>query len=211
MQNLMFVGKMCSGKTTCANIVSEVFGYTPIALADPIKHVVYGLNKGEDAEELLRKHIFSLVNLSVKQEDTFRRLAREVGDIPATGTKLRERLQFFGTDGGRQQVDDNIWIRCLLARITTDKPWAVDDVRFLNEYEQLRHKFKPVVLSVNPDIQHIRLTRLYGKYDPKVLEHASESDFDQIRTRAILGGDALHLDANLQLDLMRAALIDLLL
>ncbi len=169
----MFVGKMCSGKTTYANIAKKVFGHEVISLASPIKRIVNDL---ENSEEILEKEIFPYLDLSSMQKQVMYAVCEHTKSIPSKGPKFRERLQYLGTDGARDKVDQNIWINYLLNKTasTTDKYWAVDDVRFINEFEALKNSFNAVLIMVSPEVQKARIEKLYGGFDPNVLVHASE-------------------------------------
>lgn len=181
MKHLMFIGKMCSGKTTFAKALEN---YQVMSLADPIKAVVWKLGE-EELTSLLEEHIFSLVSLTDVQKEKMYKVCRETLAIKPTPPKNRERLQYFGTDGGRDQVDKNIWIRCLMSRVKKSlMPVAVDDCRFVNEFDAMKETFFPIILRVSKENQHKRLTNLYGNYDKKILQHASEAEFGLIDAKA---------------------------
>jgi dephospho-CoA kinase len=205
MKNVMLIGKMASGKTTLANLLVYNLGYNKIALADPIKRVVYGLANGENMLELLYKNIFDKVDLTIDQQDTFIAICEETVQIDDTLPKLRKRLQHFGTDGGRDRVAKDIWISCLKADIATGGPYVIDDVRFLNEAIGLSSNFEPVLLTIDKDTQLKRLNNLYDGFDQSVLKHASEQEFQRIaeffKNNAIHSWDEpLTLDTSLPLE-----------
>jgi len=209
MQNLMFIGKMCSGKTTLAKSL-EVLGYEVISLADPIKEVVWGMASGLNMVDLLNSAIFDLVPLTDVQKEEFFRIARETKALESEPPKYRERLQFFGTEGGRNRIDRDIWIKCLLAKVNNNpnKLYALDDCRFVNEYESLKDHFIPVLLHLSKDEQHSRLEALYGNYDPKILTHSSELEFELIKARAVESNKALEIVSNFDLDTNTKLLLD---
>lgn len=212
MRHLMFVGKMASGKTTMAKIMCEEFGYKRISLADPIKSVLYGLHRGENVYELVEEHIFPFVELSAEQQTRVVELAKESMDIDDAGPKYRKQLQFFGTDGCRNQVASDIWIRVLYGRVDAaplKQNFAVDDCRFVNEYTELLDLFRPVILYISPAEQQKRMRELYGEFDPSVLTHASETEFELIQALAKQDPTHLEINSNLSLEHNRQYLISL--
>lgn len=203
MQNLMFAGRMCSGKTTCADILVKYYGYQKISLAAPIKAVVHGMVAGGSAEDLLQEHVFSKTLLSTKQQAALIEYAKKSMEIPSEAPKYRERLQYFGTEAGRDGVDQRLWINCLLGSIKSGH-WVIDDVRFFNEWKQLVNNFIGISLWVSQPIQHKRLISLYGNYNPEILNHASESEFTMIDNYIPLKHK---INANNPLNVMEAELL----
>ncbi len=191
MKNVMLIGKMASGKTTLANLLVYNLGYKKVALADPIKRIVYGLANGENMLDLLYKNIFDKVELTTDQQNVFITICEETIQIDDTLPKLRKRLQHFGTDGGRDRVAKDIWIRCLKADIATGGPYVIDDVRFLNEAVDLSLNFvEPILLTIDKDTQLKRLHNMYAGFDQNVLNHASEQEFQKIAE--FFKNDAIH-------------------
>jgi hypothetical protein len=208
MKNLMLIGKMCSGKTTIADaLVAD--DYEVISLADPIKGVVWGMANGLSMVDLLQSLIFDLVDLTEVQKEEFIKVAKETAAIESGGPKYRERLQFFGTEGGRDRVDKDIWIKCLLAKVQLDpkQAFVIDDCRFINEYEILKEHFSPIILHVARLAQQERLVSLYGSYAPKILTHASELDYELIKARAD-EGKCIHINSGLPLPVVMSALAE---
>lgn len=56
------------------------------------------------------------------------------------GKSLRQCLQTLGTEWGRNLVGEDVWIKHLLRRTASAPMVAVDDLRFPNEYEELRRR-----------------------------------------------------------------------
>ncbi len=205
MKDIMFIGKMCSGKTTCADTLCEAFGYKRISLASPIKLIIQNEDK---LDFILGTEIFPYLELSSAEQGRFREICKRSFLIPSEGPKYRERLQWLGTDGIRKQIDDKVWVNLLLNRVNSEPEtsWAVDDVRFVNEYLILDDTFVPMIVLVKPATQIFRITSLYGDFDPNILTHASEMEFELIR--GLAGPDVKCVNGNLPLDTMKTALIE---
>lgn len=205
MKNVMFIGKMCSGKTTCADTLCEEFGYKKLSLATPIKLIVQNEDK---LDFILGTEIFPYLELSSAEQGRFREICKHSFTIPSDGPKYRERLQWLGTDGIRRQINDKVWINLLLNRVESepDTLWTIDDVRFVNEYQALLPQFIPMLILVKPSIQITRITNLYPDADLSIVTHASEMEFELIR--GLAGPDVGCINGNLPLDTMKAALIE---
>lgn len=205
MKNVMFIGKMCSGKTTCADTLCEAFGYKRLSLASPIKLIIQNEDK---LDFILGTEIFPYLELSSAEQGRFREICKHSFTIPSKGPKYRERLQWLGTDGIRKQIDDKTWINLLLNRVSSepDTLWAVDDVRFVNEYQMLASAFVPMIVLVKPATQILRITNLYGEFEPSILTHASEMEFELIR--GLAGPDVGCVNGNLPLDAMKTSLLE---
>lgn len=190
--NLLFIGKMASGKTHGSRFVQDKYGYTILSLASPIKIIEHEFNKhdnghGVEFQDKLWQILGSGKVINNKQFWNFIRLMREeVGKIPLDFPKPRKRLQIIGTDIGRKQIDDEIWIKIALNTIAEnpDKHFVCDDVRFVNEYAAfIEADFTALKLVVSPEMQCERLEVLYGMNFDEVKEaltHDSEQEIDLI-------------------------------
>ena len=198
MQNVMFIGRMASGKTTAADHLVKNFGYEKIAFADPIKHLVELIQQNELTDvivekwlgmlgvqmtnwESLRKLHASMPGHKRSIDSIMRYLIDTTRGIPTEYPKPRKRLQYLGTTSREQLVDD-IWIRILLEKVkNSDKSFVVEDVRFPNEHAALvTTKFTSFKLWIDREVQHSRLVKLYGRYDPAILKHPSETEVENI-------------------------------
>jgi hypothetical protein len=56
------------------------------------------------------------------------------------GKSLREGLQTIGTEWGRNLIGEDVWIQHLLRRAEHAPRIAIDDLRFPNEYEEMRRR-----------------------------------------------------------------------
>jgi dephospho-CoA kinase len=176
--NTFFCGKMASGKTTFANHLVAGYGYTRLALADPIKGIEQSLADGVPYAEITERY---LPFLDFMERAMFFKILDAVQEIPREEPKPRKRLQYLGTDGARKKLGDDIWIRAAAETAKQHPLCVLDDVRFLNEYRFfMAQGWRGVALPVDAEVQDKRLLELYGQYDPKILEHESERQFDQI-------------------------------
>jgi len=120
-----------SGKDTLANFFVEKDGFERIGFADAMRNVLYATNP--------------IVSLSY--EDRFREIVRVQSVVDAIGWELakneypeiRQLLQQLGTEGGRNCLSEDIWIRTLFERAKKDR-LVIPDVRFENEAKAIHDK-----------------------------------------------------------------------
>ena len=60
--------------------------------------------------------------------------------VPEVGCSVRRILQTLGTEWGREQITDDVWVRCWEAQASRHDRVIVDDVRFLNEAQAVKAK-----------------------------------------------------------------------
>lgn len=111
-----------SGKTFTATVLAHQ-GFAPVSFAEPLKRMAceflhnFGYREDEAAKLVwVDKHRF----------------------IPEIGITARQLLQRLGTEFGRQQIADDVWIRCWEARVMRQGDVVTDDVRFLNEAQAIK-------------------------------------------------------------------------
>ena len=170
---------MASGKTTICDHLIANYGYTQIKLARPIYDVVNNIDKYTPI--ILYKKFLEPYIIPALTEDKiiiFLNGITHIKTIPNEKPKPRKRLQQFGTECGRQQIRDTVWIDILLEKIKRDNKkhlFVIDDVRFPNELKAMRQAaFYCIKLDVTPSIQRKRILSLYGKIDEKIFSHPSE-------------------------------------
>lgn len=132
-------GPKRAGKDTLASHLVSKYGYTRIALADPIKHVVgymFGFNE--------------------KQMETDDKDAVD----PRWGISPRQALQFFGTEVMQYKIQELLpdigrmfWTRSMLANMDPEKNYVVSDVRFHHECDALR-RIGATVIKIERDLGH---------------------------------------------------------
>jgi hypothetical protein len=150
-------GQKRHGKDTVGQMLQEDFGYTPIALADPIKRIamdVYGFTYEQCYGD-----------------------EKEVPDPMWDGLTPRRALQIIGTEMGRT-LHPETWLRYCFSTMEAaergDEPlihvasergfvpainghvnvekWVITDIRFLNEADMVRSKRGQVFQVVRPSL-----------------------------------------------------------
>ncbi len=186
---------MTSGKTTVADfLLKEISNSKKLTLAGPIYDLVDNIE--EDYKSLVDKYILPYydprnsveqkMNLDVSEDFylKWQKILFETKFIPAEKPKSRKRLQFLGTDGARERIDDKIWIKIATekARQEPNTTWIIEDCRFKNEFEWFENAdWLPIFLYVSKRTQESRIKHLYGKFSKSILEHPSEAEIDSIR------------------------------
>ena len=170
---IAFCGPRGTGKTTLADYLVKLHGFTRCSLAAPIKRII-----AEAPQDSHERHQF----LWRWAEELFpgrfmlqARFATEAGRLFVTEKDPGRRAQQLGTDIGRA-LDPEVWIRYLLEHLPAG-PVAVDDVRFPNECDRLRDAGFTLIRLVAPaDVLAARLAARPGeRRDPShVSEHALE-------------------------------------
>jgi len=192
--NVIFVGKMASGKTHAARFLMEKYGYTHLSLADPIKAIEKHFEESDencenDFSDKLWHDLGAGKIIDNEQFWKFYNLLKEhLPQIPLEIPKPRQRLQFIGTELGRKQIDSEIWIKIAIqkAKQNPNIHYVCDDVRFLNEFDHFTNNgFKGLKLLVSPETQIERLQVLYNMSLEEIktaLSHDSELEVDYIIT-----------------------------
>jgi len=157
---IAFAGPRGTGKTTLAEYLVKLHGFTRCSLAAPIKRIIAECpsDSYERFERLLdwgRELFPGSVILQA-------RFATEAARVLAAERDPGRRAQLLGTEVGRA-LDPEVWIRYLLAHLP-EGPVAVDDVRFANECEALRDAgFQLVRLTAPPEVLAARLAARAGE------------------------------------------------
>lgn len=122
-----------SGKTSTANILKARFGFTDLALADPVRQLAEAIDP---------------IIIYRASESRFMRyselLAAEGYEEAKKYPEFRRTLQRIGTEAGRQVFGEDVWVGLLFNRIATvQADWrksnvVVTDVRFPNEAAAIR-------------------------------------------------------------------------
>lgn len=113
------------GKTTLAGLLVRDHGYTCMSFADPLRAVL--------------RTLLQQFNVSDTRIDSYLKNKEEI--IPELGVSMRYLLRTFGTEWGRNFVDENIWTNCMQSRITPyDAPAyvVIDDLRFEDEFDFIK-------------------------------------------------------------------------
>jgi len=131
--NQTFVG-ICgfaqSGKDTLANQLVEREGFFRTALADPMRNILYAINPTieRDGSGLAR---------TVRLQQIVNTIGWERAKVEYP--EIRQLLQRLGTDGARQFISDDVWIRATFDNVKHEKV-VIPDVRFPNEAEAIKKR-----------------------------------------------------------------------
>lgn len=162
LPNIALIGRMGAGKTSIAEELMGLYGYTKFSWATPVK-TIGALAYGTIAKDVPYE-------VAVKGHPEIR-----------TG---RELLQRIGTDAMREQVDENFWIRVGVRHLENNPgPFVNDDTRFPNEADALARR-EWIIVSVSlPEKERLqRLHLIYGDtLTADLLNHPSEQHVDKIK------------------------------
>lgn len=141
-------GPARAGKSTTAMHLIDAYGFAEYAFAEPIKHM---LRAGFD---LTDDQLYG---------------AEKEKIIPWLGVSPRRLAQTLGTEWGRHQVADDVWVRLAQRWLNALPRWwpgaVFSDIRFENEAAFVRRNGGTVVHLVREDA-------------PEVEAHASESGIE---------------------------------
>jgi hypothetical protein len=169
---------MAAGKTTLAHKLRDKYDYFVMSFASPIKTLELELAGGKSPLEITHRY---MSHLDPMQKAMFVKILEQAEKLPRELPKPRKRLQFIGTDGGRNQIDKNIWVDIILKEANRHERVVIDDGRFVNEFICSKENgFKSVVLVLDPGDQLKRLKALYGDTLNDARKHASEIDIASI-------------------------------
>jgi dephospho-CoA kinase len=109
-----------SGKDSVAKVLTDQYGFTRIAFADPIRDLLLELDPILDKGNRLSS------------------LVSEYGwEIAKSQAEVRRLLQALGV-GARSIIDQEIWVIKALRSMSDNKNYVVTDVRFKNEMTALK-------------------------------------------------------------------------
>jgi hypothetical protein len=144
-----------SGKDTIANYLVENHGYRRISFADPMREALLRLDP-------LVPYMGLYMRLSGVIH--FRGWDSAKRDVP----EIRELLQRFGTEVGREMFGENFWVNAAISTIQPGEKIVFADVRYKNEADAIKALGGAV----------IRVTRA-GVV--AVNDHTSERDLDDYK------------------------------
>lgn len=228
LPNIGIVSPMYGGKTSVANYLGQMWGYTNLALASPLKNIealiddnprgakdlIYTLWALHDTQNgKYGQYDYSLIDREIDW------IISECRAIERETPKPRKRLQFLGTEGIRKSIDEDFWVNLWLAtvsqfRATPSMKFSCDDVRFTNEAEILtKNEVSLIYLHVDRKEQMQRMAMLGVKHDESVFEHASETgplEVKKLITSSKLPGKHFIVDSNYSLPEVYMQISDIL-
>jgi hypothetical protein len=145
---IAFTGLAQAGKTTCATWLQEKFGFGLLSFATPLKRMLRAL---------------------VSESD------KEATPYVLCGKTLRHAMQTLGTEWGRKQIGEDMWLRAARQeverlRLAGAVGITVDDARFDNEAELVREMGGIVIELVRPGLARMEHVSEAG-IDPKLVDY----------------------------------------
>jgi hypothetical protein len=158
-----------NGKDTVADHLISNYGYERVSFAAPMKEALYRLNP--------KITINGIPSLPVK-------LGVDLygwDSLKEHGPEIRELLQRFGTEVGREMFGEDFWVNAAIDGIDDGSRVIVSDVRYPNEADAIKKLGGEVWRVVRPG---------FGAANDHASEHAlNDYDFDQVISNSgSLGG-----------------------
>lgn len=117
-----------AGKDTVAGLLVNDHDYLQFSFAEPMRHALFALNP--------------LVGTGTRLQDVIASYGWEGYKQSIYGQEIRELMQRFGTEVGRNQFDENFWVDLSIAQIpdllAMGQSVVFSDVRFPNEYAAIK-------------------------------------------------------------------------
>lgn len=115
---------MQSGKSTVADYLIQKYGFVRVSFASALKNMV-------------RTLLFS-AGLSDEQVEYFMNGGKETAIDNLGGKSVRFLTQTIGTEWGRNLVSPSLWSDLVLKSSALPELVIIDDMRFPNEYDDIR-------------------------------------------------------------------------
>ena len=136
-------GAKRSGKDVLASHIVNKYGYTRLSFAEPLKHIVKLLFDFNDQQ-------VGLIEGSNDEKDT---LDERWGISP------RKALQFVGTEILQNKIQEllpnikrDYFANILLSKIEYNKTYVISDLRFIHEYDKIKHLDIQIIKVIRPSI-----------------------------------------------------------
>ncbi len=137
----LYSSVMGSGKTALTDALVDTPGFTSVKFAGTLKHMIRVL----------------LEDVGIGPVSTYTDGPLKETSIPFFGVTCRYLMQTLGTEWGRNQVKDSIWVDVAKEKIRRlmDEGFSVvvDDMRFPNEYQAIKDLGGSLVHVVRPGLQ----------------------------------------------------------
>lgn len=191
--HIAFCAPKHSGKSTCAQHLVQSYGYSRLALADPVKNsAVAAINAVHD---LWGIPPIDRAFLDAHKDEVF---------VPF--------LQWLGTEYGRRYYGTptrwiDLFLQATLAVTDTGGRVVCDDVRYQNEADALRAAGFTIIKIVRSPEER-RRSLMDANLDPSIMEHASETELTSILPDIYFYADKGVLDMLAGLDRLLARLAD---
>ena len=134
-----------SGKDTVAGMLIGIHGYERVAFADKIRELLYTMDP-----------LIMHGDIPFRLQDIIESKGWE--DAKTEYPEIRRLLQDLGV-GGRELIDDYLWVNAALKQFDDNDKVVVTDVRFKNEASMIKllggHIWRINRISVGPANDHI--------------------------------------------------------
>lgn len=145
MKLIAFTGHAGSGKDEAAKVLIEGLGFQRIAFADPMRTALYALNP------IIGYRAMSGSLLDLKEA------VDSLGwdEAKRRYVEVRELLQRFGTEVGRQQFGQDFWVKLAMDNASMFQRVVITDCRFPNEAQAVLKAGGQVVRITRPGVQPV--------------------------------------------------------
>lgn len=166
-------GAKRSGKDVLASHIVNKYGYTRLSFAEPLKHIVKLLFDFNDQQ-------VGLIEGSNDEKDT---LDERWGISP------RKALQFVGTEILQNKIQEllpnvkrDYFANILLSKIEYNKTYVISDLRFIHEYDKIKHLDIQIIKVIRPSIitdeQHLSENEyMYIPVDKEIINDGTFEDY----------------------------------
>jgi hypothetical protein len=166
-------GAKRSGKDVLASHIVNKYGYTRLSFAEPLKHIVKLLFDFNDQQ-------VGLIEGSNDEKDT---LDERWGISP------RKALQFVGTEILQNKIQEllpnvkrDYFANILLSKIEYNKTYVISDLRFIHEYDKIKHLDIQIIKVIRPSIitdeQHLSENEyMYIPVDKEIVNDGTFEDY----------------------------------
>jgi hypothetical protein len=140
-----------SGKTTAANYLEEVYGYTRLHIAHPLRLMLHSLliDFGYDYDQI---HYY--LEGAGKEKV-----------VPCLGVTSRHAQISLGTAWGREEINPDLWVNCWQMRVERlNTPAMNDSVRFPNEEAKIREMNGFTIIIVRDGAGPAAFTSAAGRF-----------------------------------------------
>lgn len=149
-----------NGKDTVAEHLISKYGYERVSFAAPMKEALYRLNPKITINNVMGTPVRTGVDIYGWDE------------LKTHGPEIRELLQRFGTEVGRDMWGEDFWVNAAINSIKDGSKVVVSDVRYPNEADAIKSLGGEVWRVVRPG---------YGAANDHPSEHAlNDYDFDRV-------------------------------
>ena len=168
-------GAKRSGKDVLASYIVKKYGYTRLSFAEPLKHIVKLLFNFSDQQ-------VGLIEGSNDEKDTV---------DERWGISPRKALQFVGTEILQNKIQEllpnikrDYFANILLSKIEDNKTYVISDLRFIHEYEKIKHLDIQIIKVIRPSIitdeQHLHISEneyIYIPVDKEIVNDGTLEDY----------------------------------